>query len=107
MSAAAPASATLAMVHDDHPVGDLEREGEILLDNQQSPACGLGLAQERRHALDIFLLHAFARLVEQKQPPGFGDAAHEGEDFPFAAAQRSADCAMRAWSIGKAEKYGA
>ena len=49
----------------------------------------LGGADQLGHVDDVLPLHAFARLVEQKQRLGFGEAAHERQDLLLAARERA------------------
>lgn len=81
------------LVHDEQPVGDLEREGEMLFDDRKCRSRALRCRDEAGHALDVLELHALGRLVEQDERAALAKRADEGQDLPLASAQRAGELA--------------
>ena len=70
-------------------VGELERELDVLLDEEDAGA-GVGCvgADDREHALDDHRCESEAELVDEEQPWPAGECAREGEHLLLAAREQ-------------------
>src|SRR5215471_20875408 len=74
-----------SMAHHVQPLGELERNGELLLDEQQRDAPALDLAEEVGDELDDPWREALGRLVDHDEIRVAHERASEGEHLLLAA----------------------
>ena len=80
-----------AALENDHALGDVEHEIEVLLDDQHRQAMLAAQLRERRaDLLHDGRLDALTRLIQQQQPWVGNERAREGEDLLLATRERAA-----------------